>query len=57
MNKSQSISPKKKRNSFIYNKFFNIRKNIELINMHLKELNKKKKIIIRDSVFKTQIKQ
>ena len=57
MNKSQSISPKKKGNSFIYNKFFNIRKNIELINMHLKELNKKKKIIIRDSVFKTQIKQ
>ena len=55
--KSVSYTPKRRNMSFSYNKFFPIRKNIELINKHLKELNKKKSVIAKDSIlFKTQIK-
>ncbi len=55
--KSVSYTPKRRNMSFSYNKFFPIRKNIELINKHLKELNKKKSVILKDSIlFKTQVK-
>ena len=55
--KSLSYTPKRRNMSFSFNKFFPIRQNIELINKHLKELNKKKSVITKDSVlFKTQVK-
>ena len=55
--KSVSYTPKRRNMSFSYNKFFPIRQNIELINKHLKELNKKKSVILKDSIlFKTQVK-
>jgi hypothetical protein len=45
----------KKRNNSTYNAFYPLRKNIELINESLKEINKRKKIILKDNMFKTQI--
>jgi hypothetical protein len=55
--KSLSYTTKRRNMSFSFNKFFPIRQNIELINKHLKELNKKKSVITKDSVlFKTQVK-
>ena len=45
----------KKRNNTTYNAFYPLRKNIELINESLKIINKRKKIILKDNMFKTQI--
>ena len=45
----------KKRNNTTYNAFYPLRKNIEWINASLKIINKRKKIILKDNMFKTQI--
>ena len=54
---SQKNTPSKNKDYSSYNSFFPLRKNIKLINESLKKINQKKKIIIRDSMFKTQIQQ
>ena len=54
---SQKNTPSKNKDYSSYNSFFPLRKNIKLINDNLKKINQKKKIIIRDSMFQTQIQQ
>ena len=50
-----NLNHKKKKESIFYNSYFPLKKNIEIINENLKQRKKKKKIIIKDPMFKTQI--
>ena len=50
-----NLNHKKKKESIFYNSYFPLKKNIEIINENLKQIYKRKKIIIKDPMFKTQI--
>ena len=50
-----NLNHKKKKEAIFYNSFFPLKKNIEIINENLKQIYKRKKIIIKDPMFKTQI--